>query len=99
MNVCVPAYPVLPGVVAVSAGEDVLVEADDGEDVGVQQELAVANNLGRELPHPRLPVGKVHRNLQVSTYLSEIELFNCVDILYQYITLYSYHLVKKMYRF
>ena len=74
MNVCVPAYPVLPGVVAVSAGEDVLVEADDGEDVGVQQELAVADDLGRELPHPRLPVGKVHRHLQVGTFLSEIEL-------------------------
>ena len=65
-------HPVLSGVVAVSAGEDVLVEADDGEDVGVQQELAVAHHLGRELPHPRLPVGKVHRHLQVDTFLGEI---------------------------
>ena len=65
-------HPVLSGVVAVSAGEDVLVEADDGEDVGVQQELAVAHHLGGELPHPRLPVGKIHRHLQVYPRLSEM---------------------------
>ena len=58
------SHPVLSRVVAVSAGKDVFVEADDGEDVGVEEELAVAHNLGRVLPHARLPVGKVHGNLE-----------------------------------
>ena len=58
------SHPVLSRVVAVSAGKDVFVEADDGEDVGVEEELAVADHLGGELPHAGLPVGKVHGDLE-----------------------------------
>ena len=69
------SHPVLSRVVAVSAGKDVFVEADDGEDVGVEEELAVADHLGGELPHAGLPVGKVHGDLWRKRAQDDLKIF------------------------
>ena len=68
-------HPELSRVVAVPGAKDVYVEADDGEDVGVQQELAVAHHFGGELPHAGLPVGKVHGDLWRKRAQDDLKIF------------------------